>query len=348
MHYCKCSYKSDKKSNFDQHRKTCTVRLIIEDLEERLKVEQEQNRVLTGALIGKSPDSQSEQLLDMLNKKDAALREKDAEIARLNQQLQSHGQTNVNITNNVTVNVVFGEESLAHIRPSTVLELMQKRSPKSVAAFIRMIYEEPTNATIQKPNLSRPYYLVSRGNGYVHEHQDTLFRELYLNNKTRMTVLAQRGKEEVEDRVNAETREEVEEEKEEMRKAMEEAGRRAQNEMPDQNDTFVDIRKEEIYKELEQDILRKRKRESQAGQDKLRRCNADLRAFQQFLPIMEKGMNLTQEGWKQHQKPKIVKDDKEVFDKGCHEAWVHQRNLWKEFNRETEKVLNDILRPNRK
>ena len=42
----------------------------------------------------------------------------------------------MNITNNVTVNIVFGKESLDHIRPADVLELMEKRSPKSVAAFI--------------------------------------------------------------------------------------------------------------------------------------------------------------------------------------------------------------------
>ena len=127
-----------QKEQLQQHVKICKQHAmkVIDELETKLKDAETKNQSLVDALIGKAPDSQSNQLLEMLSRKDTMIREKDAEIARLNQQLQCSGQTNVNITNNVTVNIVFGKESLDHIRPVDVLELMEKRSPKSVAAFI--------------------------------------------------------------------------------------------------------------------------------------------------------------------------------------------------------------------
>ena len=130
LHTCKCSKTFDKKYNYNEHVKICNATKVIEELETKLKDAETKNQSLVDALIGKAPDSQSNQLLEMLNRKDTMLREKDAEIARLNQQLQCSEQTNVNITNNVTVNIVFGKESLDHIRPVDVLELMEKRSPK--------------------------------------------------------------------------------------------------------------------------------------------------------------------------------------------------------------------------
>ena len=227
LHTCKCSKTFDKISNYNDHvNKVCKKHALkvieeletkLKDAETQLKDAEKQNQELVGALIGRSSDSQSDhQFLEILNRKDEMLRkkdveiarlnhEKDAEIARLNQQLQCSGQTTVNITNNVTVNIVFGKESLDHIRPVDVLELMEKRSPKSVAAFIKMIYEDPSNLrSIQKPNLSRPHYLVFRGGGFVHEHQETFLRELYRNSEEKMTNVAKRGTEELEEMVNKE------------------------------------------------------------------------------------------------------------------------------------------------
>ena len=356
LHTCKCSKTFDKKYNYNEHVKICNATKVIEELETKLKDAETKNQSLVDALIGKAPDSQSNQLLEMLSRKDTMIREKDAEIARLNQQLQCSGQTNVNITNNVTVNIVFGKESLDHIRPVDVLELMEKRSPKSVAAFIKMIYEDPSNLrSIQKPNLSRPHYLVFRGGGFVHEHQETFLRELYRNSEEKMTNVAKRGTEELEEMVNkektereAELKEEQAREEEELRMAMQEAERLTREEFPHEKKSTCLFQNAtaDNFEKLKKGIIRKRKPESQTSNE-LKKRKEQIHSFEKdVLSKIKKGMELTDKGFKPNQ-PKDRSDEGKI-DKPRHDTKVDEYNHWKEYAKEAEMVLNDILRPNRK
>ena len=262
----------------------------------------------------------------------------------------------MNITNNVTVNIVFGKESLDHIRPVDVLELMEKRSPKSVAAFIKMIYEDPSNLrSIQKPNLSRPHYLVFRGGGFVHEHQETFLRELYRNSEEKMTNVAKRGTEELEEMVNkektereAELKEEQAREEEELRMAMQEAERLTREEFPHErkSDCLFQNATADNFEKLKKGIIRKRKPESQTSNE-LKKRKEQIHSFEKdVLSKIKKGMELTDKGFKPNQ-PKDRTDEGKI-DKPRHDTKVDEYNHWKEYAKEAEMVLNDILRPNRK
>ena len=69
-----------QKEQLQQHVKICKQHAmkVIDELETKLKDAETQHRALVDALIGKAPDSQSNQLLEMLSRKDTMIREKDA------------------------------------------------------------------------------------------------------------------------------------------------------------------------------------------------------------------------------------------------------------------------------
>ena len=181
-----CMKEFSSKWNLDRHlQQDCKACEKIKDLERR-------NKELTDALVKSANDASSSPLLNILKEKDEALCVKDEQIAALNKELKtalkSARPSNVNITNNVTINV-FGSESLDHIDPEAVLTLMRDRET-SLPRFIKMVYDEPSNKTIRCVNISKPHYSVWTGNAFVSELKDSVHRKLYHTYKKRMLEMA--------------------------------------------------------------------------------------------------------------------------------------------------------------
>ena len=88
---------------------------------------------------------------------------------------------------------------MAHIERAAVVELWENAGAKSVPLFIKMIYDEPGNATIRCRNICDPDYLVKRsGEEYVRESKEGVHQDLYMFNYSRMINLVQQYKEEQE------------------------------------------------------------------------------------------------------------------------------------------------------
>ena len=162
---CDCGYVTANRGNWYRHGKTCKHIAarheesdIVQLLREQLATVGEQLAVQRDQLASRDEQlaSRDEQMREQLAAKDEQLRTKDEQIAALLAAAKAERkrprtvQNNQTILQNVNINA-FGQESMDHIKESTLRELL-KDPASSIVRLVKLKHSIPENRNVRVRN----------------------------------------------------------------------------------------------------------------------------------------------------------------------------------------------------